>query len=132
MLQCGRKRAGPLATAALVLVMPAGTLAAVPAWVAAGLYPDDGAMSAAVEAKLAADEQTRSMPIRVHSYDGVVQLEGVVDSEARAERATELAHEVSGVWRVQNVLAVRLAAEPAPGRCTRETLDADSRAATSD
>jgi hypothetical protein len=91
---------------AVPALAPVGGHAAVPAWYADAV-PDDRDMSAQVLARLAADEQTKALGIRVHSHDGVVRLNGVVDSEARAERAAALAHEVAGVWRVQNVLAVR-------------------------
>ena len=60
---------------------------------------------------LAGDDRTRSLPIRVRSELGYVQLQGQVPSHEAMEIALEVAREVSGPKGIANALKV---AEPEP------------------
>lgn len=63
-------------------------------------------MHVALEAKLAQSDELSALAIGTDVKDGVVHLEGKVDSDARKELATELAKSVDGVKSVRNDLQV--------------------------
>lgn len=65
----------------------------------------------ALETKLAQSDELSALEIGTDVMDGVVHLEGEVDSKARKELATELARSVEGVQSVRNDLVV-LGSEP--------------------
>lgn len=79
---------------------------------AAGVV-DNAALTTKVKAALLADEMVKGTQINVDSSNGVVSLNGTVDSAAHKTRAEEVAKGVSGVTRVQNNLAA--SANAAPG-----------------
>jgi osmotically-inducible protein OsmY len=73
-----------------------------------GQNVDDASITAAVKAKLAAEQGTTTLTgINVDTSGGTVSLSGTVDSEAMKLRAATLAQQVDGVTRVVNNLQVR-------------------------
>jgi hypothetical protein len=67
---------------------------------------DDAAIVASVKAKLTADQLSNLVRIEVTSDDGVVTLNGTVDSHERRDRLAQLATWVKGVKRVVNNVQV--------------------------
>lgn len=69
--------------------------------------PNDGMISAQVEAKLKADRLDDLSGILVSTEAGTVTLVGSVRTPDQKARAAELARQVSGVKRVKNDLDIR-------------------------
>jgi len=67
-------------------------------------YVDDTAITARVHTALVKDSDVKASEIGVHTYQGKVTLNGVVDSAEMARRAESDARETPGVQSVQNVL----------------------------
>jgi hyperosmotically inducible protein len=72
----------------------------------AGRNIDDATISATVKTNLAAERAVTLTKIDVDTTEGVVYLNGVVDSVAMKQRAAEIAQQVSGVKRVVNNLQI--------------------------
>jgi osmotically-inducible protein OsmY len=72
-----------------------------------GQNVDDASITAAVKAKLAAEQAATLTGINVDTSGGAVSLNGTVESEAMKQRAATLAQQVEGVTRVVNNLQVR-------------------------
>jgi osmotically-inducible protein OsmY len=73
-----------------------------------GQNVDDSSITAAVKAKLAAEQGATTLTgINVDTSGGTVSLSGTVDSEAMKQRAATLAQQVDGVTRVVNNLQVQ-------------------------
>lgn len=68
---------------------------------------DDEAMLADVKGKLVEDVELKGFEIKVGVNDGVVTLDGHVESKAQRTKAGQAAKEVSGVRRVVNNLHVK-------------------------
>lgn len=68
---------------------------------------DDSAITAQVKTKLAADPTAKAYQINVDTANGVVQLNGFVDSQEGKQAAERLARGVDGVTRVQNNLEIK-------------------------
>lgn len=66
----------------------------------------DAAITAAVSARLAADERLSVLQIEVDTTDGRVALTGQAPDEAARQRAAELAAGVDGVRAVDNRLVI--------------------------
>jgi hyperosmotically inducible protein len=88
-----------------------------------GQNVDDAAITAAVKSKLAAEKAGTLSRVDVDTNLGVVQLNGVVESDAVRNRVVALARQVEGVRSVQDNLRVQ-----APG--TAATTGAATGAAT--
>jgi hyperosmotically inducible protein len=73
----------------------------------AGQSIDDSNTTAAVKAKLGQDKLSTLTRIDVDTNDGVVALNGTVESADQRARAEQLAREVRGVKRVVNNLQVQ-------------------------
>jgi osmotically-inducible protein OsmY len=73
----------------------------------AGQNVDDAALTTSVKAKLASDKAATLTRIDVDTNQGVVALNGVVNTPADKARAEELARQVKGVNRVENNLQVQ-------------------------
>ncbi|MPZ76899.1 MAG: BON domain-containing protein [Deltaproteobacteria bacterium] len=73
----------------------------------AGRNVDDATLTGSVKTKLAADKVSSLTRVDVDSTDGVVSLNGVVDSADQKTRAQELASQVNGVKKVINNLQVQ-------------------------
>jgi osmotically-inducible protein OsmY len=92
---------------------------------------DDASLTTAVQAKYYGDDDVRGRDIRVVTENGVVTLNGTVDSEGARERAVALAREVPGVTRVEDELRVQTAsadtgAAPAPAEGATGTTGRDA------
>jgi osmotically-inducible protein OsmY len=73
-----------------------------------GQNVDDSSITAAVKAKLAAEQGATTLTgVNVDTSGGVVSLSGTVDSEAMKQRAATLAQQVDGVTQVVNNLQVQ-------------------------
>lgn len=66
----------------------------------------DAAITAKVNAALAADDQLKALSIDVDTTNGRVQLTGTAPSPEARERATTLARAVDGVIEVDNRLSI--------------------------
>jgi len=76
-----------------------------------GLRPRDQGraswITASVKTKLATEKAATLLKVNVDTNQGVVQLNGSVDSERTKLRASELARQVDGVRKVVNNLKVQ-------------------------
>jgi hyperosmotically inducible periplasmic protein len=69
----------------------------------------DTSITAAIKAKMAADEHVKASNIDVDTKNGVVTLTGTVSSKAEADRAVAIAKEAEGVKSVTSHLVVKAA-----------------------
>jgi hyperosmotically inducible protein len=97
-----QKRTGAAIAAALLVAACSG-----PGHRTAGETVDDGVVLARVKSALISNDETKARQIDVEVYQGEVQLNGFVDSQAARSAAESTAREVRGVARVQNNLKVR-------------------------
>ena len=67
----------------------------------------DTSITMAVKSKLAGEKLSTLTKVNVDTHQGVVELNGTVDSNATKERATKLARQVDGVRQVVNNLKVQ-------------------------
>lgn len=67
----------------------------------------DATITAAVNAKLAADKELSALRINVDTSDGRVALHGTAPNRAARDRATQLAAAVEGVRSVDNQLQLQ-------------------------
>jgi sporulation protein YlmC with PRC-barrel domain len=67
----------------------------------------DASITAAVKTRLAGTSPATLLKVHVDTTNGIVQLNGTVDSDKTRQRATELARQVDGVRRVVNNLRVQ-------------------------
>lgn len=67
----------------------------------------DASITAAVKMKMADDPNVAAMDINVDTTDGVVTLNGAVQSSAVAQKAVGIAKSVDGVKSVKSNLTVR-------------------------
>jgi hyperosmotically inducible protein len=72
-----------------------------------GNFMDDSSITAKVKAALVDDKNIKSADISVKTDKKVVTLSGVVESQAQAERAVEIAKAVEGVKSVNNDLKTK-------------------------
>jgi uncharacterized protein YdeI (BOF family) len=73
----------------------------------AGQTMSDASITSAVQTKLTSDRLSNFPRIDVDTERGVVNLSGVVETEAQRARAERLAHQVNGVVRVNNNLQIQ-------------------------
>ena len=73
----------------------------------AGQTMSDAAISTAVQTKLTSDRVANFPRIDVDTERGVVNLSGVVETEAQRAQAERLAHQVEGVVKVNNNLQIQ-------------------------
>jgi hyperosmotically inducible periplasmic protein len=92
----------------------------------AGCSKSDPGITAAVKAKLAADDTVKAYQIDVDTKEGVVSLTGTVDTAAAKARAAELARATDGVVRVVDNVTVRVAVPPQ----AQSTIDSAQAALT--
>ncbi|MGE5818188.1 MAG: BON domain-containing protein [Deltaproteobacteria bacterium] len=72
----------------------------------AGRNVDDAAITASVKSTLVADKAVNLTRIDVDTNNGVVSLNGVVDSAQQKDRAEQLTRRVDGVRGINNNLQV--------------------------
>ncbi|MBV9695342.1 MAG: BON domain-containing protein [Gammaproteobacteria bacterium] len=70
---------------------------------------DDATLTAKIKSSLAIDPTTKARQINVDTQDGVVQLNGYVDSANERSVAERIARNTKGVRRVQDNLEVKTA-----------------------
>jgi hyperosmotically inducible protein len=92
------------AAVAIVLFLLAGCQAMTGK--TAGRNVDDAAITASVKSTLVADKAANLTRVDVDTNNGVVSLNGVVDSPDQKSRAEQLARRVDGVKKVVNNLQV--------------------------
>jgi hypothetical protein len=68
---------------------------------------NDATITASVKSKLAREKAATLLKVNVDTNEGVVELNGNVDTERTKQRATELARQVEGVRKVVNNLKVQ-------------------------
>lgn len=90
---------------------------------------DDGAITAQVKSRLATDPTAKAYQINVDTADGVVQLNGFVDSKGAMQAAERVARGVDGVKRVQNNLELKAADRSVGEAVDDNTLTAKVKAA---
>lgn len=78
-------------------------------------YVGDAAINASVEIALVHSPEIEAQEIDVHTFQGTVTLDGVVDSAAMARRAEQITRDTPGVRAVDSRLQV---AGSAPGQGT--------------
>src|SRR5437868_11996052 len=76
-------------------------------WEDASQTMSDASISTAVQAKLTSDHLSNFPRIDVDTERGVVNLSGVVETEAQRAQASRLAKQVEGVVRVNNNLQIQ-------------------------
>ncbi len=67
----------------------------------------DGSLTAKIKSKMALDDTIEASRIDIDTAEGVVRLNGTVDSEAQRTRALQLARETDGVVSVVDELKIR-------------------------
>jgi osmotically-inducible protein OsmY len=75
----------------------------------AGEYVDDAMITTKVKAAIVNDARLSAFDINVETNQGVVQLNGFVDSQADINEAAEVAQRVEGVKSVENNLQLKSA-----------------------
>ena len=73
----------------------------------AGQVIDDSVLTGKVKSALIADSRTKAYQINVTTKEGVVHLNGVVDSAAAKMAATEVVQSIEGVRAVDNKLSAK-------------------------
>ena len=81
----------------------------------AGVVIDDAAITSSIKTKLVFDKDTKARQIDVETQNGIVQLNGFVDSSAARSEAQNIAAGTDGVKQVRNNLEVRSADRSAWG-----------------
>ena len=95
----------PFAWAGLAAVLLAGVLGCAPAPVQGVADPlDDSAITANVRAAILKEPALKSADIKVETYDGAVQLSGVLANQEAIYRAVKATRTVEGVRAVRNHL----------------------------
>jgi osmotically-inducible protein OsmY len=74
---------------------------------AAQRLASSAALTAKIKSKMALDDTIEASRIDVDTAEGVVRLQGTVDSEAQRARALQLARETEGVVSVVDELTLR-------------------------
>ncbi len=76
-------------------------------------YVGDASINARVEIALVQNSQVEAREIDVHTFQGTVTLDGVVDSAAMAKRAEQITRATPGVKAVDSRLQVADSPSPA-------------------
>jgi len=77
--------------------------------------PTDEAIAKGIQAKIAADPETKEVPVQVASKDGKVTLTGTVKTAAAKQKVEQVARAESGTAGVDDQITVQPEAAPAPG-----------------
>ena len=96
----------PLRNLLVVMVLTVFSLAGCQAMTGktAGRNVDDATLTSSVKTKLAADKLSSLTRVDVDTNNGIVSLNGVVESSEQRARAQDLASQVNGVNKVVNNL----------------------------
>ena len=101
------KSAGIILSCALLACLGALSGCQSPTGKTVGQTMNDASISTAVQTKLTSDRLSNFPRINVDTERGVVNLSGVVETEAQRERVERLARQVDGVIRVNNNLQIQ-------------------------
>jgi osmotically-inducible protein OsmY len=71
-----------------------------------GVVIDDSVITTKVKAEILEHDQLKVFDIHVDTHDGIVQLRGVVNDSATADRAVQAARRVAGVREVRNDMRI--------------------------
>lgn len=93
----------------------------------AGETISDASISTAVQTKLTSDRLSNFPRINVDTERGVVNLSGVVETEAQRAHAASLAQQVKGVIKVNNNLQIQN--RPPAGKTSHATQSEDMKSA---
>jgi osmotically-inducible protein OsmY len=94
----------------LGVVFVAGTIACTSAPETAGddtMAATDPAITASIQSKYFVDRAVKGIAIDVDTSNGVVTLEGAVETDAQKARAVDIARQTDGVTRVDDRLEIR-------------------------
>ena len=72
-----------------------------------GQYVDDSVITTEVKTAILQEPTLKTFDVNVKTFNGVVQLNGFVDTKDNIKKAGEVASTVKGVKTVQNNLAVK-------------------------
>ena len=99
----------PLRKFLVVMILTVFSLAGCQATTgkSAGRNVDDATVTSSVKTKLAADKVSSLTRVDVDTNNGIVSLNGVVESADQKARAQQLASQVNGVNKVVNNLQVQ-------------------------
>ena len=86
--------------------------------------PSDEAIATGIQAKIAADPETKEVPVQVASKDGKVTLTGTVKTASARQKLEQIARAESGAAGVDDQVTVQLEAAPAPGQEPTSTAQA--------
>ena len=73
----------------------------------AGAIASDSWITTKVKSDLAVEQNVSATHISVETYEGVVTLGGMVDSQAEADKAVQVARDIKGVKSVVNNMQVK-------------------------
>jgi hyperosmotically inducible protein len=82
----------------------------------AGEHVADGWLTTKIQAQYFADREIKARHVDVSSRDGVVTLNGYVNSEQARQQAVKIAKNTAGVHRVNDQLAIAGSSASAPAR----------------
>ena len=108
------KTARTMTIMALVLVMAAVSACQTMTGRSAGRVLDDNSITGSVKAELTKEKTSNLTRISVKTTNGIVNLNGVVDTFEEKARAEPIASKVEGVKHVQNDLQVRTTPAASP------------------
>ena len=78
-----------------------------PAGRSTGQVIDDSTITSEVKGKLLQDEGLKSLGISVNTFEGQVTLTGAVNTPDQKSKATQIAQNVKGVQKVNNLISVK-------------------------
>jgi hyperosmotically inducible protein len=99
-------KTAPMTIVALVFVISAASACQTLTGRSTGQFYDDKKVTTTVKAHLVKDKVANMTRIGVNTTNGVVYLNGVVDTAEDKARAEQIASQISGVKQVQNDLHV--------------------------
>jgi len=108
-------RMAGLAAVAMAMLLSAGC-AILRGHEAPSAYVDDATVTARVKTALIKTPGVKASEIDVHTYRGVVTLDGLVDDRQMLVRAAQIARDTPGVKSVDNTLQVATSAPLADRR----------------
>jgi osmotically-inducible protein OsmY len=93
----------------MILRLCAATLALILVWgaAAADKKPSDATIDDNVRIKLAGDAEVNGGALKVEVKDGVVTLNGTLETQRQKDKATKLARRVKGVKQVVNNIILK-------------------------
>jgi len=92
----------------------------------------DHLITQSVKAKIASDPSVSSANILIKTTDGVVILNGLVDTQAQKDTALKVAGSIQSVLKVESNIAVRNIPEKTDSKNTQAPVDTRAASSTSD